>query len=344
MSEVVNEAGLEEQAQSESIEPKVALERRFLNPKTLISFAIAFGIIFFVLTRLDVEPATIIENIAGANPLYFILALLVYYFGFWLRGARWRVLLQNADATRTTGAHLPTSLRLAEMVLLNWFANCVIPARLGDAYRGYLLKRNANIGFPMAMGTIVAERVLDMIILFALLALAALGLVGGRNVELAVTVVEVGFAMAVVTALGLVAMRCFGGPIQRRLPKRLQSAYGRFQEGTLSSFRQLPLIATATVIIWIVEAGRLFFVTQSLGLSVALSLILFVALAHSIITVIPFTPGGLGLAEAGIVGLLMIASVSKEQAVAVAILDRTISYWSIVLFGLIAFLASRKHY
>ncbi|MFH1484827.1 MAG: flippase-like domain-containing protein, partial [Chloroflexota bacterium] len=173
---------------------------------------------------------------------------------------------------------------------------------------------------------------------------AALGMLGSTNVDLAVTFVEIGFAMAILMAVGLGLMLRFGSSIQGWLPQRLQSAYGRFQRGTFASFRQIPLIAMTTVVIWLVETGRLYFVTQSLGISVALSLVIFVALAHSIITVIPFTPGGLGLAEAGIVGLLMIATLSKEQAVSIAIVDRAISYWSIVVVGLIAFLISRKHY
>lgn len=326
----------------------VSLEKRFLNIKTLASFAIAFAIIAFTFSRLDIDPAKLVDSIRQVNPLMFILyvflGFLIYYAGFWLRGLRWQVLLKNVDATSSPGSHMPSSLRLSEMVLLNWFANCIIPARLGDAYRGYLLKRNARIGFSVGIGTIVAERMMDMMILFALLALAALGFMGSKNMGLAITMLEVGFGMAVLMFLILVAMRFLGGSIQNRLPKRLQAAYGRFQHGTLASFRQLPLLATTTVVIWLVEAGRLFFVGQSLGLSVALSLILFVALANSIITVIPLTPGGLGLAEVGIVGLLMIGSVSKETAVSVALVDRAISYWSIVVVGLITFLVSRNQY
>ncbi|MBI2908850.1 MAG: flippase-like domain-containing protein [Chloroflexi bacterium] len=323
---------------------EVSLSGRVLNLKTLVSFAIAFAIIIFVFTKLDVDVGSIAQNAWRSNKVYFIMAVVVYYAGFWLRGARWRILLQNSRAADTTGAHLPSSFRLGEMILLNWFANCVMPARLGDAYRGYLLKRNAKVSFSVAMGTIVAERMLDMIVLFVLLGLAALGLVGSKNTDLAVKIVLAGFAMAVVMALGLGAMMRFGGSIQRRLPRRLQMAYGRFQHGTFSSFKQLPLITVSTIVIWLVEAGRLYFVTQSLGVSIALSLILFVALAHSIITVIPFTPGGLGLAEAGIIGLLMISNITKQDAVSIAILDRVISYWSIVVVGFIVFLASRRRY
>lgn len=236
---------------------------------------------------------------------------------------------------------MPSSWGLGEMVLLSWFANCVVPARLGDAYRAYLLKKNVGVSFSTTIGTILAERVVDMIVLFVLLAGSGLGVLGGTNTGTAVKVVAAGFGLVMVLALALVAMWRFGHRFQRLLPARLRSIYQGFQEGTLGSFQQLPLVTSLSVIIWLLEAGRLLFVVHAMGLSLSLPLVLFVALAHSMLTVIPLTPGGLGLAEAGVVGLLMLA-LSKEQAIPVAILDRAISYWSIVFFGFILFLVSRK--
>src|SRR5579885_2192888 len=41
---------------------------------------------------------------------------------------------------------------LSLIMLLSWFANCVVPAKLGDAYRGYLLKEEARVSFSKTMG------------------------------------------------------------------------------------------------------------------------------------------------------------------------------------------------
>ena len=70
---------------------------------------------------------------------------------------------------------------LGQIIFLSWFANCVVPAKLGDAYRAYLLKKDANVGFSKTIGTILAERIIDMIILFVLLAGAALLVIRGKN-------------------------------------------------------------------------------------------------------------------------------------------------------------------
>jgi len=321
---------------------EISLKKRFFNIQTFISFAIAFAIIIFLLTRLNMSDLTSIwERLKSSNPFLLALAFLAYYASFPLRGLRWRLLLNNVGFSRSQGVEMPSTWGLGEMILLSWFANCVVPARLGDAYRAYLLKKNAGVSFSTTIGTVLAERVIDMIILFVLLAVSGVGILRGSNTGIALKVLIAGFGMVLLLGLALLAMKRLGSRLQRLLPLKLRSAYQSFQDGTLGSFRQLPVVTFLSIGTWLLEAGRLLFVVWALGMSLSLPMILFVALAHSMLTVIPFTPGGLGLAEAGVVGLLML-TLPKESAISIAFLDRAIAYWSIVFFGFILFLFSRK--
>ena len=77
---------------------------------------------------------------------------------------------------------------------------------------------------------------------------------------------------------------------------------------------------------------RLALVAWALGLDVPLPVIAFVALAHNLITAIPSTPGGLGVAEAGMVGLLL-PWVALEDAAVLTALDRSVTWFSVVLLG-----------
>ena len=63
---------------------------------------------------------------------------------------------------------------------------------------------------------------------------------------------------------------------------------------------------------------------------------LFVAVVNGLLTSVPVTPGGLGIVEPGIVGLLAL-SLSQQDAVAVAVLDRSVSFVSVVVLGGLAF-------
>jgi uncharacterized protein (TIRG00374 family) len=127
-------------------------------------------------------------------------------------------------------------------------------------------------------------------------------------------------------------MWLFGLRAARFLPRRLQRAFSRFRAGTLGSFRQLPWLVAISATIWLLEAARLFFVLEALDLEVSLALILFAALAHSLLTTIPLSPGGVGFVEAGLTGLLVLA-LPRDAAVGVTLLDRSITYFSILVVG-----------
>jgi uncharacterized protein (TIRG00374 family) len=143
-------------------------------------------------------------------------------------------------------------------------------------------------------------------------------------------------------------MRLLGGRIRGWLPARLQSKYGLFEEGTLQSFRGLPVLGVETVLIWVCEGLRLYFVLAALGIpDVYPAVPLFVSLAGALLTTVPITPGGLGFVESGLVGLLLLAGgldlidgITPAVALSVALLDRSISYGSIVVFGAILHLWS----
>lgn len=328
----------------------VSLEKRFFNLRTLVSFGIAFAILYFVLRRVNVDVEEIARNIAGANPLYYLAAIVTYYSGFLIRGLRWRVLLSNVGLGRSSGYRLPSVFGLAEIIFLSWFANCIMPAKLGDAYRAYLLKHNAEVSFSRTFGTILAERIIDLLLTFILLLVT--GLVAFRGALPPQVMVGMQAALVLVAAVivGLVAMRHLGEFIRRFIPSRFHEYYGRLEEGTLLSFQQLPLVLGYSIAAWIVEAGRLYFVILSLGLGgISFSVVLFTAVAGSLLTSLPGTPAGLGFVESGIIGILLLAGslglvtgLNESLATSVAILDRTISYWSLVLFGLIVYLVTKK--
>ncbi len=75
--------------------------------------------------------------------------------------------------------------------MLSWFANCIVPAKLGDAYRAYLLKRERGVSFSATIGTILAERIIDVLVLF-LLMLAATSFAFGRALPSEVAAVDAG--------------------------------------------------------------------------------------------------------------------------------------------------------
>ena len=287
-----------------------SLGKRFFNLRTLLSFALGFAILAFLATRVQIDVGAILDRVRQANPWLLVLAFLAFYATFPVRALRWRRLLDNVELTthEEGGRRLGIPV-LSEIIFLGWFANCIVPAKLGDAYRAYLLKLNAGVSFSTTVGTILAERIIDVVVLFVLM-LAATGLSFGRAVPGEVLVLmQIGLVLVVLVVVGLVGMRRLRPLVERVLPQRFHAQYARFEHGTLGSFRGIPGLVALTGVAWAGEVARMYLVTLSLGLGgIAPSVIVFVALAAALMTTLPLTPAGLGFAEGAIVGVLLLAA------------------------------------
>jgi uncharacterized protein (TIRG00374 family) len=348
-SQVDEEAEQEPQAdQIDVAEHGFSLKERLLRPRTLVSFALAFAIIVFVFRGVDIDLQATWRQIKEINPWLFLLAFVTFYLTFPIRALRWRMLLHNADFPVDRGRHSWASVSaLTEYLYLSWFANCVVPAKLGDAYRGFLLKHNGNVSFSRSFGTIFAERLLDMVVLFGLLVISGWIVFGTHLPTIASYAFGLGLVLVVIIMCGLTAMHFLSPYIRRVIPRRLHGAYGLFEAGTLGSLkaRTLPILFGLTVLVWLGESLRLFLVIEAMGgLRLGLPAVIFVALMGSLLTTVPATPGGLGLVEGGIIGVLRssLFGVAAPLAGAVALLDRVINYWSIVVFGFVLYLVSKR--
>ena len=322
----------------------LSLKSQLLRPRTIISFLLSFGLIAFIFARQNIPFAEVWANIRQTNLALLALSFLVYYTSFYVRTLRWKQVLNNVGYTEKNGAHLPSTPKLTRIILLSWFANSILPAKLGDGYRGYLLKRaSGNVSFFKAMGTILAERIADVGMLFALLLIS--GLIAFRD-QLPPNfgvLVAFGAALAVLALSALFFLRYLGPWIQRLLPQRMRPSYVRVEEGVLLAFQQrIGLIMGLTASIWLLDGLRFWLVAASLGRPLGLSLVVFLALAASLLTTVPFTPAGLGIVEGAILTVLKLVMDDASMAGSIALLDRTVTYWSLLLVGTLVYLFSRN--
>ncbi|MEO8251291.1 MAG: lysylphosphatidylglycerol synthase transmembrane domain-containing protein [Chloroflexota bacterium] len=322
-------------------EREVSLARRFLNLRTIGS--IVFGVaILFLLFRvvLNIDFGATWAHIARANPLFLVLAFFAYYATFPLRGLRWAFVLSRV------GTRLPVR-DATEILFLSWFVNCLVPAKLGDLYRAYLLKGNYGGSISRTVGTIFIERIADIVVIFGLALAAGFWSFRGRSTPQIDALFLAGFVVAALLVLLVVGLNYFGGHLTRILPERVADLYERFHEGSTGALtaRSLPIIGGLSVVIWLFEGLRLYFVIRALdlpGANLGISSALFVALAGSLLTAIPLTPAGVGFVEAGIVGALALYGVVAEPAVAIALTDRAISIVTVIVLGGIFYAFSAK--
>jgi len=329
----------------EEAAPPAPLSQRLRDPRTIVSLVLPIVLLVLIAFNLrGLDTNQLIATILAANPLLLLGAFAVHYLGFPLRGYRWLQLLRSAG----TRVGLRDS---TEIIFISWLVNCLVPAKLGDVYRAWLLRANFPVSLSRTFGTVFIERVFD------LFAIAILGLGAafwsfrsGLPTEVQV-VIGIGIAVLFALSVGLYTVRNFGRRALLRMPlpgkDRLLEFYERFEQGVFAiNPRQIPALAVLTALIWATEALRLLLVIEALDfrdVHLGISGAFFVALAASLLTAIPFTPAGLGIVELGVVGILtVIYGVDPTNAAAITIVDRTISVFSIWVLGSIAYVASAK--
>src|ERR671914_1331921 len=321
-------------------EREVSLTRRVLNWRTIASVIFAIVLLVLAFRTLGVNLGATLELILNANVGFLILAFGAYYLTFPVRAFRWRYVLGKTG----TPVRFVDGL---EILYLSWFVNCLVPAKLGDLYRAYLLKGNFGSSASRTVGTIFIERIADIIVIFGLALAAGFWSFRGRSRPEVDLIFLSGFVVALALVAFVIGLRLWGSHLSRYMPSNIGALWDRFHEGTTGALTlsALPVIGLLTVAIWALEGMRLYFVIRALALpdvGLGISASIFVALAAALLTAIPLTPAGVGFVEAGIVGALAIYGVSDEPGAAVALTDRAISILTVIVLGGVLYAFSGK--
>ena len=245
----------------------MSLARRLRQPRTIISIVLPLA----AARALRAEPARrsssseLPDKILAANPWLLLAAFAIFYLGFPFRGLRWAMLVR---------AHrFPLTVSDAtEIIFLSWLVNCLVPAKLGDVYRAYLLKINSPVSLSRTFGTVFIERILD------LFAIVVLGLAAGFwLVPRAACRATSRSCSRSASSWWSCARRWPAHAAQLRAADHHQPAAaargprvlrpvrgGRLRRR--SACRALPRLIIITGLIWATEAMRLYLVVEALGL------------------------------------------------------------------------------
>ncbi len=348
-SDAIEQKKAELLKQETPAEPEITVEqlsigKRLLNWRTIVPLVIVIAALVYFAQKANINPQHTWAAIRTANILLVLAAFSIYYLSFGIRTFRWRLLLQNVGYTKENGAELPKFWKLLEIIYISWFANVIVPAKLGDLYRPYLLRQETGLPASRTLGTVLAERLLDFIVLLLLFIPAVMiSLHENLPPELQLGLkITLGAVIAGIVSLFL--LRLFPRQIGRLVPQRFRGHYNHFQEGTLGSFRRVPILTGLTVGVWACESLRFFFVALALNLIGGsflhiITAAFFIALGEALLTVVPFTGGGVGLVEGGMLAMIALFSPNSTSLAAAAIvIDRTISLLSILAIGFIVFM------
>lgn len=131
-----------------------------------VVLGLVLSALFLWLAFRGVDFGALGQALAMARYELVLPALALYFSGVWLRSLRWRAVLWPI---KPVPAH-----RLFPVVVMGYMANNVLPARLGEVVRAYVLGRREDVSRLSTLATIVVERVLDGLVMLAFMGLVVL--------------------------------------------------------------------------------------------------------------------------------------------------------------------------
>src|SRR5579859_1941715 len=239
------------QVEPEITREQLSLSKKLLNWRTIVPLLIVIVAVAFFVQKLHIDPQKTWAAMRGANIIFLLAAFGIYYLSFPLRALRWRILLKNVGFTKANGVELPKFWKLTEIIFISWFANAIVPAKLGDLYRAYLLRQEAGVSATRSFGTVLAERLLDLSVLLLLFIPSLIISLHSHLPPQLRVALEITLAAVIIGIAGLFMLRLLRAHIALLVPERFHGHYNHFQEGTLGSFRRLPALTGLTIGVWV---------------------------------------------------------------------------------------------
>ena len=266
---------------------------------------------------------------SGTGGALLALALTLYAAATLARGERWHRILER------TGITLPRA-DAYRLTTVGYMGNNVLPARGGDLLRTFLLAPLAGVRKRSALGTVVAERLLDAAALALIFLVVVLGAVRGVDLPGGARLVA---AVALLVGVALVAAAAATRGSERlgrarELVRPLAAA-----TRNLASAHGVALLAVSLGV-WALEAAVYLTAARALELPFGPWEALYVVALTNLFALVPAGPGYVGTFDAAVVFAAGSLGATGSDAVAYLLLLRFVLFVPITLTGF-AFLVAR---
>lgn len=285
---------------------------------------VAISLLFLYFALRGLQFGDVWETLKGANYLWLIPGVLIYLVGVIARAWRWHYLLRPIKSIPTT--------TLFPITAIGYMGNNIYPARAGEVLRAIVLKKFEGVAISASLATIVVERVFDGIVM--------LGFVFLNLPELARLTVSSGFVGNIQTLalwgagafLGVLVLFLLAGMYPERtiwfvkwisryvIPARFRDQVIGLAESflgglaALRSPRDVLMIFFTSIVIWLLETGKYWFVMQAFPLEVSFFTLMLMNGIVNLATTIPSAPGYVGTFDAPGIAVLQAYGVDKAIA------------------------------
>jgi len=309
--------------------------------KTLIFLFL--GILSLILSILLIKPQDFL-NFSNISQDLILLSIVIYLSSFLFRTIRWKLLILPFAGK--------VSFRVAFwMICVSLMINSLLPVKLGEVFRAYLLKLKERVNFLEALSSVIVERLLDILIL-AIIGIIGLNLIpeslpswiqqSTRVTGFVVSGLMGLFLLGLVKKelflkkwVSLLKFLKFPEEVIKRGEKALESL---FSGAKGLSIKSLPIIIL-TLLIWLAHLGWIYYTFQAFDIKISpLALSLGLVLV-TLGTLVPSPPAYLGTFEALWLGVFLALGVSDiKRLLSLILLAHLINVGLVLILGSISLL------
>ncbi len=263
------------------------------------------------------------------NYLYLFISFLATVIAFVIRVIRWQAIL---SPIKKMGIFV-----LSSSFLIGLMVNNILPARIGELARAYVLGEKEKVSKSLIFATIVLERILDTLSVFAILACLLFISPIPEDIKKAGLFI---FGVCLLILIFLSLLKTHKSWMIKRVERislKLSKIVESFSEGlsALSSKKRFLLISFYSILSWLITGLSIHFLLLSIGITLGLHIAYFVLVMTVIGVMIPAAPGYIGTYHYFCILALQIAGQDKALAASFSILSYLISFIPTTLAGIV---------
>ena len=309
--------------------------------KFLAGMAISLFFLFLLFRK--IEFAKLAAAFRDMDYHFLWPAVILTFVSYFFRAVRWRFLLLPLK-------RIPLGT-LFSATIIGYMANNLLPARLGEFVRAYVLAEKERLPVSSVFATLVIDRLFDgfSVLLILLLTVFTLQLplgmekiqqamVTGGYVTLAIYVAAMAF-IAVLKTRTVRTLHLVGvllRPFPAKVSEKVIPMLGSFIEGLRLSRKPSDLVALAlsSALIWITATWPIDFLLRAFGLSLPISASMFIIVFLVFAVMVPASPGYVGTYHFACVTALSAFNIQSEKALSIAIVIHGVSFFPVIILGL----------
>jgi glycosyltransferase AglD len=275
----------------------------------IIPSVIAIGIVAFMLFRVWDDLITALQN---SIPAYLIMGTVICLLAWWLRGWRYHIILRNLSYQVSTTAS-------TACIFVSQTVNLIVPARLGDFVRVFILKHEYSVTYSEGVSSLVVERVFDI---FTVALLGAVAVFFVVNVPAWFYTIII---LPLVAGVILFAVLLFGGRFssKNRYIAIILTILHEIKRASLS-LKAIVVLGSSSVVIWLLDILVCVAVVMMFQQQIPFAIIVLAIVIGNLVKAIPLTPGGVGTYEITLAITFGLAGVDPAVATLIAIIDHLI--------------------